>query len=79
MILLMKINRLFSEMATGKRRVRNRWIRGRERDRERESRLKKWEKEHKEEPKMARVVNDHWKWHLRIWGSTEQTNVNQIG
>ncbi len=32
----MKINRLFSEMATGKRRVRNRWKRGRERQRQRE-------------------------------------------
>jgi hypothetical protein len=27
---------------------------------------------------MAWVGNDHWEEHLRIWGLTEQTSVNQI-
>jgi hypothetical protein len=29
--------------------------------------------------KTAGVENDCWGGHLRFWGLTEQTNVNQIG
>jgi hypothetical protein len=54
-------------------------ISGREGDRERESRLKEGEMEHRRGPEMPRVGNDCSGEHLRMFGLTKQSNVNQIG
>jgi hypothetical protein len=63
-------------MVTGKSRV------GNKRKREREIGRTDYRSEVRSiggDRKIAWVENDPWKSHLRIWGLTEQTNVNQIG
>ncbi len=73
---LWKLSDYLYEMVAGKSIVVNK--RKKERGRDRESRLKEWEKQHRRRSEMAWVGSDHRGGHLRIWRLTEWANVNLI-